>query len=325
MFVSIPSCKLCINRLKTHHLIAKYALMKLNDLELLVTVGRLGNFAMAARAHKMDPSNISRAIANIEREIGAKLFHRTTRKLSVTAAGQRYLDQIIPLLDGFKQAGEIARNETANPQGTLRLTTSTAFGERCLVPLLADYQRRFPQIELELILTDTNVDLTELQIDLAIRLAPQLSGDLICTKLMTTGYHLCASPDYLASAGAIETLRDASRRKWLVFALPDFSNVWKFRDRSGAVHEVPIHPQLAISNAGALHAAALEGLGPAMLADWLIKTDLEQGRLVKLMPEYEVTATTYDTAAWLVFPDRSFLPAKTRQTIDFLKARFAGN
>ncbi len=167
--------------------------MELDALKMIALVARQGSFASAARVLDLDPSSVSRSVANTEAALGLRIFQRSTRALSLTEEGEVYLRRIEPLLDELEHARETARQSSVAPSGTLRLTASVAFAHECLVPLLGDFRRRYPEISIELIPTDATLDIAANSIDLAIRLAPAPKGDLISTRLMTTRYLVCAS------------------------------------------------------------------------------------------------------------------------------------
>ncbi len=298
--------------------------MELNNLELLIDVMRQGSFAAVARQRDLDPSSVSRAIAALEDDVGARLLQRTTRRLSLTEAGEVYLRRVEPLVQELARAKEEAVGVTGSPKGTLRLTSSVAFGQVCLLPLLEDFRQAYPELNLDLLMSDENLDLIEKRIDLAIRLAPSLEADVVGTRLRTTRYRIVASPAYLKASGPIDRPDELSSRDCLCFTLPDFRARWLFRDSKSLVTEVPVAGAVAMSSALGLRQAALRGLGPALLADWLIDAEVAAGRLVDLFPNYQVTATSFDTAAWLLYPSRAFLPGKVRVAIDFLKARLGG-
>ncbi len=133
-----------------------------------------------------------------------------------------------------------------------------------------------------------------------------------------------ASPAYLEREGALRAPSNLRDRTCLRFALPEFRSRWLFR-HAGVTEEIPVKGDIVISSVLALRAAALGGLGPALLADWLIGEDLAAGRLIDVFPAHEVTATSFDTAAWLLYPSRAYLPQKVRATVDFLRARLAGS
>jgi DNA-binding transcriptional LysR family regulator len=298
--------------------------MDIESLRLFVAVVRRGSFAGVARDHDLDPSSVSRTIAALEDRLGVRLFQRTTRRLSLTEAGERYFSRIEALLAELDQARDEARAVTAGPAGTLRLTASVAFGQRCLVPLIPDFRESYPEIRVELLLTDAKLDLVSERIDLAIRLGPQIDGDAIGTKLFDTRYRVCASPRYLDRAPPAAVPADLAAHRCLLFSLPDFRFRWRFRRDGEGETIVPIAGDVVISSVLALRDCALAGLGPVLLADWLIDDDLRAGRLVDLFPDYAVTATEFETAAWLLYPSRTYLPNKVRVTIDFLKRRLGG-
>ncbi len=293
--------------------------MELTSLQIFAEVMRRGSFAAVARDRDVSPSAISRSIAGLEAELGLRLFQRTTRRLAPTEAGALYFARIEPLVGELEQARQAAADVREAPAGTLRVTASVAFGQTCLVPLLPELHRRYPELALELLLTDSNLDLVAERIDVALRLGPRMDSSLIGLRLFDTRYRVCASPQYLAREGEItrpEALRD---RPCLAFALPGYRSRWTFRDPAGRRTEVPIQGRFVISSALAQRDCALEGLGPALLADWLIDDDIAAGNLVDLFPQHRVTATDFETAAWLLYPSRAYLPLKVRAFIDFLK------
>ncbi len=203
--------------------------------------------------------------------------------------------------------------------GRLRMTASVAYGERCLVPLLPRFRSAFPKIQLELLLTDRQVDLVEDTIDLAVRHGPAMRGDLITVKLHPVRYRVCASPDYLKRCGLPPTPKDLTQHDCVRIDLPEFRDTWHFRDANGAAEQVPITGSLLLSSALSLRSCTLAGLGPSLLADWLVAADIEQGGLVDLFPEWRAAASSFDSAIWLLYPSRHYLPVRVRMTIDFLR------
>lgn len=293
--------------------------MNLNDLTLLLDVARLGSFAAVARARSMDPSSVGRVVAAIEAELGVRLFQRTTRRMELTEAGDIYLSRIATTLEDLDRAGEEARAIRREPRGTLRLSASVTFGQKVIVPLLGAFRAAYPQVRVEAVFTDANVDLVSERIDLAIRLGPQVTGDMIVTKLLDTRYRVVASPSYLAAAPPLQHLADLSHHKAILFPFQPFRSRWIFEHPDGGRTEQAVDGDIVLSPAGAIRDAAAAGLGPALLPDWLVAEDLREGRLIACLPSYRVTATSFDTAAWLIYPSRNYLPGKTRAMIDFLK------
>lgn len=293
--------------------------MNLEGLDLFVAVAERLSFAAVARDRSTDPSLISRAIAALEADLGARLFQRTTRTMQLTEAGEHYLGEIRPHLDALRAARDKLADASRQPAGPLRITASNAFGERVLLPVLPQFQQAFPQIQLELLLSDENLDIIQDRIDIALRLAPSYRADVIGVKLFATRYHLVASPAYVAKAGALASPQDLADRDCLLFASPELRSRWHFVFR-GVPVEVGVHGRIISSNAAALRGLALAGLGPALLADWLIRDDLADGTLVELLPGSLATPTSFETAAWLLYPSRTGLPRKSRLAIDFLRS-----
>ncbi|MEM6583086.1 MAG: LysR family transcriptional regulator [Pseudomonadota bacterium] len=298
--------------------------MDTRTLALFVDVAHSGSFAATARRRNLDPSSVSRSIAALETEFGTRLFQRSTRQLSVTEAGQRFLQRIEPILQELAHAQDDALSTQSEPRGKLKLSASVAFGCRCIIPLLNDFQRQYPLIELDLDLTDQTIDLVSAGIDLAVRLGPPPDVELVGAKLMDTHYRVCVSPSHLMAAEPIKQPHDLLTQNIVSFALPAFRKAWTFRSKENTHQEIEIVPKTIISNALGLRQAILAGLGVGLLPDWLIDDDVRNGKLIALLPEYDVTATTFETAAWLLYPSRSFLPRKTRVMIDFLKTAFPG-
>ena len=298
--------------------------METRLLDTFIEVARCGSFAAAARNLQQDPSSVSRSIATLEREVGVRLFQRTTRQLSLSEAGVQFLARAEPIVTELALAREEVQSTNVCPRGRLCLSTSVAFGQICVMPLVSEFLQLYPEIDLELKFTDRNVDFVSERVDLAIRLGAEIDVDVIGTKLITTRYRVCASPEYITNSGRPETPDEMASQPAICFDLQDFKNRWFFKNQQGATLEVGIKPKLVISSALALREAALSGIGPTLLADWLISNDLHTGKLVDIFPEYEVTPTTFDTAAWLLYPSRSFLPRKTRIMIDFLRHAFRG-
>ncbi|WP_299043992.1 LysR family transcriptional regulator [uncultured Tateyamaria sp.] len=294
--------------------------MDIAALRTVQLVAQHHSFAAVARVLDVDPSSVSRTVAGIEAQLGLRLFQRSTRTLTLTEAGALYLDRIGPLLDDLDLARDAAAEISTRPSGRVRLTASVAFGHDMIVPLLSDLRSALPEIALELILSDQTVDLVGGQIDLAIRLAPAPKGDLISARLCATRYRVVAAPAYVQTHGAPDTPAGLSAHQCLRMTLPEYRTEWRFRQQQ-AETVVGVTGPILISNALALRAAARNGLGPALLADWMTQRDLKDGRLVDLFPDHQVTATTFDTGAWLLYPSRAYLPAKVRAVIDFLRAR----
>jgi DNA-binding transcriptional LysR family regulator len=297
--------------------------MNLDNLVIFLDVVHRGSFASVSKARGLDPSAISRAIGTLEKELGIRLFQRSTRRNVLTDSGRIYFEKIRHLVEELRIANATLKERNAQPQGRLRLTASIAFGQTCILPHLRQFRAAYPNIALDLLFSDANVDLIGENIDIAIRLGPRLDVSYIGTQLRPVRYHVCASPDYVKQHPEITKPNDLSGLSCLLLDLPAYRDRWLFRKKSGPVKSVPVSGDLLFSNMLAIRDCALSGLGPALMADWLMERDLKKGTLIALFPDYRVTATDEETAAWLLYPNRSYLPAKTRVFIDFIKTKLS--
>jgi DNA-binding transcriptional LysR family regulator len=295
--------------------------MNTADLETLMVVIRLGSFAAAARELHVDPSSVSRTVAALESELGTRLFQRSTRKLAMTEAGGLFAQRVGPLLEELEQVRHAATDSATQMRGTLRVTSSNAFGMQRIVPLLPAFCRAHPELDVDLVLTDTVVDLVAERIDIAVRLGALRDSTLIALPLLRTRYRVVASPAWLeALPKPLRAPQDLQRCDCVTFPLPGFRDRWLFRRTGGGPKTaVAVKPRVLLTNGLALRECALAGLGASLLPDWLIGDDLKAGRLVDLYPRHEVAVVDAPTGAWLVYPSRSYVPAKVRAFIDFVR------
>ena len=294
--------------------------MEIEQLETFAAVYRAGGFAPVARERNIAPSSISRAIAALEDALEVRLFQRSTRKLEPTDAGEAFYRRVLPLIEEFAAAQAEARDRAKGPAGRLRVTASVSYGQLCIVPRLAAFRVRYPDIQLDLLLSDAALDILAERIDLAVRHGPLADSSLVASRLMPVRYRVVASPAYLAAAAPIRTPADIAEHPCIAFSFGDYRSRWRFRRPSDAQpEEVAVTPALTLSNAAAIRLCARQGLGLALMADWTVRDDLAGGALVEVLPEYEAAGASFDSAIWLVFPSRRFLPAKTRAFADFLR------
>ena len=293
--------------------------MDLNALRIYMHVVEAGSLIAVAKAIRMDPSSISRTIASLEKELGVSLLHRTTRKLVPTEAGLFYYERISTIVDELTAAGSTAVEVSSHPQGVLRVTSSVSFGSRCIVPLLPEFLKQNDKIKVDLVLTDTVMDLTADRIDLALRLdQPRADSRFVARKLIATSYCVCASPEYLEAYGTPHSPGDLQYHNCLHCASHDVAK-WFFRTPEGKVIEQRVDGNF-VSTAMAVHQAALAGVGLALLPHWLVAADLKQGSLVVLLKDLEVAADDFDTAAWFIYPSKLYVLSKVRRFMDFMCA-----
>lgn len=295
--------------------------MNIEDLATLMHVIRGGSFAAAARELQVDPSSVSRSVAALEAELGTRLFQRSTRRIALTEAGTVFAQRLEPLLEELQQAREAAVDTTGQVRGTLRVSVSNTFGLRRVVPLLPAFRRAHPSLNVELMLTDALVDLVAERVDIAVRSGALQDSNLIAVPLLQTRYRIVASPAWArANARRLRTPQDLAQADCLSFSLPGFRDRWVFgRSEDGPKTVVHVKPRVLITNGLALRDCTLAGMGATPLPNWLIDEDLAAGRLVDLFPRHFVAFVDAPTAIWLVYPSRSYVPAKVRVFIDFMR------
>ena len=301
-----------------HDIRAHLARMELDDLKTFCRIAQLGSLAAAARSEASQASTVSRKIAALEAELGTRLFQRTTRKLSLTEAGAIFLSRILPILDDVAAARDAAVAAVEQPSGLLRITASNAYGEAVLTPLLTGFCRQFPAIEIDLLLTDNLVDLVAQQVDVALRLGPRPTGDLIISRAKVIERRLVASRNYLTSAPPVENPEDLIAHVCLQTTNSPQPPLWLFTRNSENI-EVLVTAKIRTSNTLALRQLVRDGIGISLLPEWSVDEDIRSGRLVKLLPAWRISVGAQESAVWIAYPSRTYLPLKTRKFVDFFR------
>jgi DNA-binding transcriptional LysR family regulator len=274
-----------------------------------------GSFTAAARSLRLSPSAVSKLVARLEDRLGVRLIQRTTRRLALTAEGRLFHDRCREILDEIAAAEELVAGSRLRPRGTLRVGLSHGFGMSQIVPLVARFAERYPEVELQLAFADRRVDLVAQGLDLAIRLGPVQDEALIARRLCEHGRIVCAAPSYLARHGTPATPADLARHNCILFDQPDYLNRWPFKHPDGTIERVRVRGTARSDSGDALYQLLLNGLGVAWAADFLALPDVAAGRLVPLLGPF---AFDERTPVHAVYPQRRHLPAKVRVFIDFL-------
>lgn len=292
-------------------------------MRLFARVVESGNFSEAGRRLGLAPSSISRQINALEDALGARLMNRTTRKLSLTEAGQLYYQHAARILADIEEANMAVSELEAAPRGVLRLNVPVVFGRLHIAPALPDFLERNPAVTIDLTMTDNVVDVVEEGADLAIRIAELKDSTLIARRLAPSRRLICASPAYLDRHGRPQSPQDVASHNCLTYKFsPGQSQVWRLRGADDGLHEIRVKGNLQSNNSEALYAAAKAGLGLAMLTTWTIAEDVRSGTLEVVLPDYEASPTDLNAAIYAVYPHNRHLSAKVRAFIDFMVERF---
>ena len=286
---------------------------RLTSLTAFVRVADSGGFSAAGRHLNMSTSMVSNHIQSLEDRLGARLLHRTTRKVSLTEVGKAYYDRCIQILSDIEQADDIVGALQSTPRGTLRVYTATHIVQY-IAPAISEFLSSYPGVKVDLSMGERNIDLIDEGFDVAIRLTPPPDSSLIVRSLATWRHVLCCSPAYLEKHGAPRQLSELAEHNCVRHALYPFEDGWRFVDRKGAPASVQVSGNLLSNSGETLRLAVLHGVGIWLAAGFLIADDLEAGRLIRLLPEYRPVEFSMNA----VYPHRHHLSAKVRSFIDLL-------
>ena len=292
----------------------------LEAVEIFVKVVATGSFSEAARVLGVSKSLVSRQVKALEDRLGARLINRTTRKIALTEAGEAFAARCAEALAGLEAAEAAVGQLQGEVRGTLRLSVPMSFGVRYLAPIIPAFLARHRGLHAEVSYADRRVDLIEEGYDLAVRVGELEDSTLIARRLASTRRHAVASPDYLAARGTPDHPTALRGHDCLLYRYQASGAAWRFRGPGGEL-SVRVEGPLLANNGDAIRAAAVSGLGVALLPDFLVCDDLRAGRLVSILSDW----SEWRSAVWAIYPHHRHLAAKVRLFVDFLAARFGGD
>ncbi|HEX2526568.1 MAG TPA: LysR family transcriptional regulator [Geminicoccus sp.] len=290
--------------------------MNIDDLQLFVRIARLRSISSAARDLGLTPAGASARLVALERKLGARLLHRTTRQATLTEDGLAFLPHAENVVLAAEGARAALGREQAAPRGTLRVAAPASFARMHIVPGLPDFCGRYPDLALDLRISDSMVDLVEGAFDVAVRYAELSDSTFVARRLAPDRRVLVASPAYIERRGQPGTPDDLADHACLVVGTLD---LWTFRGKGGELIERRVTPQLRINDGAAVRDAACAGLGIALMATWCAADELRSGVLVPALPGYTLVSTQ---TLWALYPSSRELAPKVRVFIDWLTERF---
>ena len=274
-----------------------------------VAVAEVESFTSAAKKLNTSVAQISRRVASLEERLAVKLLNRTTRRVSLTEAGQLYYQQCKHLVEGLELAELAVTQMQSTPKGMVKVTAPVTFGEQNLAPLLHQFLELYPQVDLDLMLTNQQLDLIETGVDIAIRVGRLRDSTMMAKRLATRQLYVCASPSYLEKFGEPHTLSELANHQCLAGSV----DYWRFRNNK-TEQSVRISGRIRCNSGYALHDAAKRGIGLVQLPDHYVQESLEHGDLVEVLAEYRDTRE----GIWALYPQNRNLSPKVRLLIDFL-------
>ncbi len=288
---------------------------ELSNLQLFVRVVEEGSFSAAARFFGVTPSSVSRQVSQLENDLGTRLFHRTTRKQSLTETGEIYYQYAQRIVDDLNDARLAVNRLTDTPSGSLHITVEVDFAVAFIAPILPEFLERYPQVQIRLSMTSDRMDLIDSGIDLAIRISHLEDSSLIARKIAVSRSVVCASPEYLGQHGTPTDPSELSSHCCLSFLLNPSKNHWSFNAGKKTI-DVPVSGRINTNSLTFIRAIALDGRGIIMIPTWMVRDDLNRGHLVPLLEEFPLVPSS--TPINVVFAHNRHLAPKVRAFVDFL-------
>ena len=276
-----------------------------------VAVAEAESFTAAASRLGISTAQVSRQIGALETRLGVKLFYRTTRKVSITDAGQIYYNHCRQVLDGLAEAERAVTDLHQTPKGRLNMTAPVTYGESRIAPLINDFVALYPELDVTLTLTNQMVDLVAESYDLAIRLGELDDSTMMAKRLASRTHYTCASPAYLARHGAPHTLSELDQHNCLKGTLDS----WRFQEK-GKPRHIRVKGNMRCNSGWSLLDAALKGIGIIQLPDYYVHADIAATRLVPILEDFSAP----DDGIWAIYPHNRHLSPKVRLLLDHLGA-----
>lgn len=286
----------------------------LEHLEAFVAIAESGSVTAASIAMGTTQATLSRQLSALEKHFGCRLFHRSTRAISLTHEGEACLQHALRMLEVKHDAESALQERGGRLRGRLRVACSNGFGRKLLIPVLRDWQKGHPQLAMELVLSDQPSQLIEDRVDVAFRMAPLKDSNLIARPIGVSQRIVVASSDYIRRHGRIKTPEDLHRHQCLIFTGTERPGVWDFKGPSGKV-SVRVQGNLALSTVDALQDAVLAGLGVAVMPVWFWTRERLDGQVVQLLPDYRLP----DHTIHALTTARQNATSKVRLFVDFVE------
>ena len=289
-----------------------------SDIAVFVRVVELGSFTKAADALEISKAAVSKYVNRLEQRLAARLLHRTTRRLALTEAGQALFSRSAAALAELTEAENDVAQLTGKPRGMLRVTAPTYFGVTVLAPHIKAFRAEYPEVTLDLDLSDRLVDIVKERFDLAVRISAMHDSSLVATRLAPCPTALVASPAYLRRRGTLKSPADLADHEGIGYSIVKTPNEWRLRGVKGRSVTVTVRSTIRCNNDFALKQLALDGLGIAFFPRFFVEAELASGKLVQLLPDFPGPELSINA----VYETRRHLLPKVAAFLGFLKENF---
>jgi DNA-binding transcriptional LysR family regulator len=293
---------------------------RFNSMAIFVEVVNQEGFTAAAEKLGLSRAQVSKSVMQLEAHLGTRLLNRTTRRVSLTEVGRVYHERCVAILADIEEIEGMAGEQTDKPRGTLRLSAPNSFGILHLNEVIPRYIKQYPQVRISLSLSDRLIDVVAEGFDLVIRIAAPEDSSLIARKIAPCRRVFCAAPGYLEQSGIPRVPQDLAIHPCLVYSNDLRPDTWVLHGPNGA-ESIKVNGPVCADNGDALKAAAVAGLGVALLPTFIVGPELRAGRLQQVLTNY----CPPEISIYAVFPSRRYLSAKVRTFVDFLSGCFGEN
>ncbi|MDA1022820.1 MAG: LysR family transcriptional regulator [Proteobacteria bacterium] len=289
------------------------------EMAVFVRVAETGNFSATARALKLTPSAVSKLIGRLEDRLGARLLNRTTRRVSLTEEGRTFYQHCTPILAAIEEAEQAITEFHGEPRGLLKVNASTAFAQDHIEPLIPDLLARYPDLRVQLTLSESIVNLIEDEVDVAIRIGQLPDSSLIARKLGSARRMVVGAPAYLEKYGSPKTPDDLKDHNCLILSSATTFNQWEFKGPDGP-RRIEVSGNFETSNGIALHRAAIAGIGLIRAGNFTVAQSIRKGLLVSILDDFDAAT---EANVYAVYLHNRHLSAKVRAFVDFLVEAFS--
>ncbi|MDN3682788.1 LysR substrate-binding domain-containing protein [Vibrio tapetis subsp. quintayensis] len=282
------------------------------SLALFIRVAELGKIGQAGLDFGFSTTNASQRIQHLESQVGVKLFHRTTRTVSLTHDGVVFLEHAKRIIDNIEETRNVFKGDK-NIQGKIRIAVSSTYGRLYVVPFIPAFLKQYPDLNIEIDFSDNRLDIVEHGYDVAFRIGNLESNSLLARKVADNPLVLVASPQYLENAASLKTPNDLENHVCIPFMN---NNQWEFKSPNGSLHKVSVHGPLSVNWGDAISDLVEVGMGVGLAALWRVAPDITQGKVEVVLKDYEILPKT---AIWAVRPPGRFIPARVKVFLDYIE------
>jgi len=291
----------------------------LDGLKTVIAVVETGSFTAASERLGMSKALVSKYVGEVESGLGIRLFNRTTRQLALTDAGKSYYEHSLNLLEQFSAMVDNVTGEQTSPRGTLRVSAPVTFGEMKLSPILPKFLAMYPELNVEVRVTNNSIDMVEEGIDVRLRIGGVADSNMIARHIRTFPLILCASPTYLDNHGIPESPECISQHTCIIDSNFRVGKQWPIILKNGDARTINVKSHIAVNSPKAVQEIAIAGGGIAMIPEFIVEDSIKRGELITILPD----CTTLEFGLFAIYPHRKYVSRKVRCFIDFVLKEFS--